>query len=278
MDAKFFKKLERRISSLGMGTWGIGGGFWHAETSGDEEAVRAMRRGIELGINVIDTAEMYGAGHAEELVREAITGFDREELFIVSKVWPTHARYEDVIKSARASAKRLGTHIDLYLLHWPSAEVPLCETMGAMESLVEAGVVRHIGVSNFDLALLKQARACLSKADISAVQNKFNLLSREDERSVIPYAEKEGMVYMAYTPIAKGDLVNNSFLASVGAKYKRSAVQVALNWLICINPVVPVPRASKLPHMEENAGAMGWRLKPEDWEAVSKRFEASSSS
>jgi len=272
MDAKFFNKLGRSVSSLGMGTWGIGGGFWHAETSGDEESIRAMKRGIELGINVIDTAEMYGAGHAEELVKEVITGFNREELFIVTKVWQTHAKYEDVIKSAKASARRLGTYIDLYLLHWPSSEIPLCETMKAMEYLVVEGIANNIGVSNFDLGLLKQARACLSKTDISAVQNKFNLLSREDEKNMISYAEREGMMYMAYTPIAKGSLTDNSFLASIGAKYGKSAVQVALNWLICINSVVPIPRASKLTHMEENAGAMGWRLKQEDWDAISKKF------
>ncbi|MEM2921555.1 MAG: aldo/keto reductase [Candidatus Bathyarchaeia archaeon] len=272
MDAKFFKKLGRRISSLGMGTWGIGGGFWHADDSGDEESIRAMRRGIELGINVIDTAEMYGAGHAEELVKESIAGLEREELFIVTKVWQTHAKYEDVIKSARASARRLGTYIDLYLLHWPSTEVPICETMKAMESIVVDGIARNIGVSNFDLDSLKQARACLSKTDISAVQNKFNLLNREDEKTIIPYAEREGMLYIAYTPIAKGALTDNSFLTSIGAKYGKSAVQIALNWLICINSVIPIPRASKLTHMEENAGAMGWRLRQDDWDAISREF------
>ncbi|ABL78344.1 aldo/keto reductase [Thermofilum pendens] len=271
-DLKYFKKLGRSLPSLGMGTWGIGGGYWSPDTSGDAEWVSALRRGLELGMTLIDTAEMYGGGHSEEVVGEAVKGFDRDEVFIVSKVWPTHARRDDVVKAAEASVRRLGTFMDLYLIHWPPAEVPLCETMRGLEEVVRRGLARFIGVSNFGLELIEEARACLSREDVAAVENKFSLLDRRDESSVVPYAEREGMLYLAYTPLEKGQLARDSFLAEVGRKYGKTAAQVALNWLIKLNPVVPIPKASSLAHVEENAGAMGWRLSDEDWRAISKRF------
>jgi len=272
MDYKYFKKLGRKVPALGMGTWGIGGGYWTKDTSKDKESIEALRTGLELGITLIDTAEMYGAGHAEEIVSEAIKGFNREELFIVTKVWQTHARRDDVIKSAEGSCKRLGTYIDLYLLHWPSYEVPVCETMKAMEELVKKGIVKSIGVSNFSVEQIEEARSCLSIVDIAAVQNRFSLSYRKDENSVIPYAQKEGMMYMAYTPIDKGSIANNVLLKKIGEKYNKTPVQVALNWLIQIEPVVPIPKASKVEHMKENAGSVGWKLSKEDWETISKSF------
>ena len=272
MEYKYFKKLGREVPALGAGTWGIGGGYWTRDTSGDKEAIAALRTGIELGVTLIDTAEMYGAGHAEELVGEAIKGFEREKLFIVTKVWQTHARREDVIKSAEASSKRLGTYIDLYLLHWPTSEVPLCETMKAMEDLVKRGLVKNIGVSNFSVELVEEARSCLSITDIAAIQNRFSLSHRVDEETVIPYAKKEGIMYMAYTPIDKGSVANNQILKKVASKYGKTPVQVALNWLIMIEPVVPIPKASKVEHMKENVGSVGWSLSKEDWNFISKSF------
>jgi len=271
-DLKYFKKMDRWLPVLGQGTWGVGGGFWSKDTSMDEEWIAALKRGIELGMTLIDTAEMYGAGHSEEIVGRAISGFERDDLFIVSKVWPTHARYDDVVKAAEASMRRLGTYIDLYLIHWPPTEVPLCETMRGLEAVVSRGYATFIGVSNFGLELIEEARSCLSREDIVAVENKFSLLDRRDEDTVIPYAEKEGMLYLAYTPLEKGQLSKDSFLAEIGKKYGKTATQVALNWLIVINPVVPIPKASSIKHVEENAGAMGWRLSQEDWRLISERF------
>jgi diketogulonate reductase-like aldo/keto reductase len=262
-DTKFFKKLGRSVSSLGLGTWRMG-----EDRSMDEVSIAALRRGIELGARVIDTAEMYAGGRAEELVGKAIKGFDRDELFIVTKVWPSHARYDDVLKAATASSRRLGTYIDLYLLHWPSSEVPICETMRAMEKLVEMGLIRHIGLSNFGVKGIEEARACLKSNDIAAVQNRFSPLYKKDYYDVIPYAQREGMMYMAYTPIEKGVLAGNDLLRRIGEKYGKTPIQVALNWLICIEPVVPIPKASKIEHVEENVGAMGWRLSREDFEEI----------
>ncbi|MEM2941576.1 MAG: aldo/keto reductase [Thermoproteota archaeon] len=262
MDTKFFKKLGRSVPSLGLGTWKMG-----EDRFMDDASVAALRRGIELGAKMIDTAEIYANGRSEELVGRAIKGFDRSELFIVTKVWPTHAHYDDVLKAAKESSKRLGTHIDLYLLHWPSS-VSICETMRAMEELVEKGLVRHIGLSNFDVKGVEEARACLKKTDIAAIQNRFSPTYRKDYSDVIPYAQREGMMYMAYTPIEKGALSGKSLLRKIGEKYGKTAIQVALNWLICIEPVVPIPKASKIEHVEENVGAMGWRLSEEDFTEI----------
>lgn len=262
MDIKFFKKLGRSVPSLGLGTWKMG------ETrSLDDVSVAALRRGIELGAKMIDTAEAYANGRSEELVGRAIKDFDRNELFIVTKVWPTHAGYEDVLKAAKASSKRLGTYIDLYLLHWPS-KFPICETMRAMEELVKSGLVRRIGLSNFDVKGIEEARKCLKSTDIAAIQNRFSPVYRKDYHSVIPYAQREGMMYMAYTPIEKGALAKRDLLKNIGLKYGKTPIQVALNWLMCIEPVVPIPKASRMEHVEENVGAMGWRLHEEDFNEI----------
>ncbi len=271
-DTKYIKSISGRVSVIGMGTWGMGGGFWSPNYSNDEDWVRALRRGIELGMTLIDTAEMYGGGHAEELVGRAIRGFPREELFIVTKVWPNHARYDDVIKSARASRERLGTYIDLYLLHWPAPDVPICETMRAFEKLINDGIVRFVGLSNFDVGGIEDARHCFSKYDIAAVENRYSLLHRVDEASVIPYVQRNGMLYLAYTPLEKGEFASNEFLRRVGTKYGKTAIQVVLNWYVNIDNLVPIPKAGRVEHVEENAGAMGWRLSREDWEAISNHF------
>jgi diketogulonate reductase-like aldo/keto reductase len=271
-DTKYIRSINDEVPVIGMGTWGIGGGFWSPDYSNDDYWVRVLRKGVELGMTLIDTAEMYGGGHAEEIVGRAIRGFPREELFIVSKVWPNHARYDDVIKSARASAARLGTYIDLYLLHWPAPDVPICETMRAMERLVDEGVIRFFGLSNFDVKGIEEARSCLSKYDIAAVENRYSLLHRVDESSVIPYVQRNGMLYLAYTPLEKGLLAHNEFLNSIGRKYGKTAVQVALNWYVGIDNLVPIPKAGRVEHVEENAGAMGWRLSRDDWVLISNHF------
>jgi len=272
MERKFIPKLGAEVAAIGLGTWGIGGGFWTPDRSRDEEWVDALRYGLQLGLTLVDTAEMYGGGHAEELVGMAVKGFNRDDVFIVSKVWQTHAARDEVVKAAEASVRRLGTHIDLYLIHWPPEGVELCETMRGLEEAVKRGYARFIGVSNFGLQLVEEARSCLSQVDVVAIENKFSLLDRRDEGSVIPYAEREGMLYLAYTPLEKGQLARDQFLASVGAKYGKTAAQVALNWLLRFKPVVPIPKASSRRHVEENAGAAGWRLSEEDWRLISEKF------
>jgi len=272
-----FKRLGRTdvmISAIGMGTWGIGG-FSAPDYKYDEMAIRALRRGIELGITLIDTAEMYGGGHSEEVVGMAIKGL-REKVFIATKVWYTNLRYDDVLRSAEKSLKRLQIDtIDLYQVHWPNPHIPLSETMRAMERLVLDGKVRFIGVSNFSVKLMEEARAALSKIDIVSNQVEYSLLSREVEDDILPYCEKEDITLIAYSPLGRGNILNDprsKILREVAKKYNKTLVQVALNWLIAKKPVVAIPKAINLSHVEENVNAAGWRLSDEDLELLSRVF------
>ncbi|MCD6515013.1 MAG: aldo/keto reductase [Candidatus Odinarchaeota archaeon] len=241
--------------------------------SQDDLAIKALRHGISLGMWLIDTAEVYGGGHAEELVGEAIKIFNREEVFIVTKVWETNLRYDDVLKAAKGSLKRLKTnYIDLYLIHWPNPRIPLSETMKAMEKLVSDRLVRYIGVSNFSVELMEEARSYLSKEDIVANQVKYNVYDRSVERDILPYCQKEGITLMAYTPLAKGNVSTDKTLIEIGKKYGKTATQVALNWLISKDMVIAIPKAIRIEHIEENAGAMGWRLSEEDIRYIEQRI------
>ena len=258
---------DDKVTSIGLGTWGIGG-YESPDSSRDRESVEVLRHGLELGINLIDTAEFYGAGHSEELVGEAIKDFDREGLFIISKVWPTHFGYESAKKAARASAKRLGTYIDLYLLHWPGDSWErIEETLHALEELVDEGLIRYIGVSNFDLELLRRSQEAMRKYEIVANEVKYSPRDRWPEMSgLLDYMKQEKMALIAYTPLEKGTLARNPCLAEIGKKYGKTAAQVALNYLIWGENVVAIPKAGSKAHIEENFGAMGWRLSKEDRE------------
>jgi len=269
------KELDRtgvKVPEIAMGTWGIGG-YFTKDSSRDEVAILALRKGIELGMYLIDTAEMYASGHTEEVVGEAIKPFSRKEVFIVSKVLPENLHYANVIKAAEASLKRLQTdYIDLYLIHFPNPGIPLKETMAAMEKLVEEKLVRFIGVSNFDVALVEEARNYLSNNDIVANQVEYSLLERSIEKDVLPYCTKHRITLMAYTPLGMGKLARNEFLKEVGKKYNKTAAQVALNWLISKENVIAIPKAIDLNHLKENAGAGDWRLSPRDIRRISVYF------
>lgn len=270
-DLKVLGKSEVKIPSIGLGTWGIGG-YRTRDTSKDREAIGALQRGIELGMCLIDTAEMYGDGHSEELVGQAIKDFSREKVFIISKVLDTHLEYKEVIEACQRSLKRLQIDfLDLYLVHFPSYTVPLRETMGAMEKLVEQGLVRFIGVSNFALNLMQEAQSYLGKAEIQANEVRYNLKCR-GEKDLLPYCQKGGITVIAYTPLGRGPLANNKLLQQVGKKYGKTAAQVGLNWLIYKQNVIAIPKALDLRHLEENAGAMGWRMSQEDFERLSAAF------
>ncbi len=272
MDLKELGTSRVKVPAVGIGTWGIGG-FSSPDTTDDSQAILTLRKGIELGMYLIDTAEMYGAGHAEEIVGKAIKPFPRLEVFIVSKVLPENLHYADVIKAAERSLKRLQTDwIDLYLIHFPNPGIPLMETIEAMEKLVERNLVRFIGVSNFDVSQMDEARSCLLNNDIVVNQVEYSLLERSIERDVLPYCAEQQTTVMAYTPLAKGRLARNRFLQKIGKKYRKTAAQVALNWLIAKENVVAIPKAINIDHLEENAGAMGWRLSGDDAERISSYF------
>ena len=272
MDLKPLGKTGKSVPSIGMGTWGIGG-FSYKYIGQDKEAIEALQQGIELGMWLIDTAELYGRGHSEELVGEAIKVFPRESVYIVTKVLDRNLRYSDLIEACRRSLWRLQTdYIDLYLIHFPNYRVPLNETMRAMEDLFRAGSIKSIGVSNFPLNLAQEAQSYLSDARIEANEVKYNVKSRYPELDLLPFCQKEEITLIAYTPLEEGSLANNSMLRNIGRKYQKSTAQVALNWLIYHDNVITIPKASKPSHLKENAQAMGWRLKQEDFEEISRAF------
>jgi len=264
-DRKSFKLIGGSLPVLGMGTWRLGG-------IGDDP-VAALRKGLERGMTLIDTAEAYGAGHSEELVREAIRGFERSELFIVSKVRESRATRDEIVEAARGSVARLGTYMDLYLLHWPPWDGNLRERMKGLEDVVKNGLAMHIGVSNFSVELIEEARSYLSTVEVAAVQNRMSVADKRYLRDVVPYTQRSGMVFMAYTPLETGGLASNHMLSQVAARYGKTAVQAALNWLICIEPVIPIPKAGKVKHVDEDAGAAGWRLSKEDWQLLNRSLD-----
>ncbi len=250
---------------LGMGTWGMGGRF-ERESATRRESIDALRYGLERGIRLIDVAEIYGAGLSEEIVGEAVKGFPREEVFIISKVWKEHLHYDAVLRAAQASLKRLGTdYLDLYLVHWPNPAVPLQETMKALAKLVKEGLEREIGVSNFDVSLMREAQTHLSRARLFANEIEYNLAARAAEKEVIPYCRAQGIRVIAYRPLAKGAIPNtaNALLAELAERYGKTPAQVALNWIM-EQGITAIPKAGTREHIRENAGALGWRLSMED--------------
>lgn len=275
------KKLGRtgiEIPAIGMGTWNIAPPDPYAPAKIDEQAiVNALRKGIELGLSHIDSAAMYGNGTAERLVGMAIKGV-RDRVFLATKVEPEDYPYQRVLRAARDSLKRLGTdYIDLYQVHWPSDAVPFSETLGAMERLVDEGLVRFIGVSNFSVGQLIEAKSALSRYPVAANQVKYNLLDREIEEELLAYAEREGITITAYSPFDVGRLFSYSgpgakVINELARLYRRTFAQVCLNWIISKPNVITIPKAVQISHLEENAGAHSWRMSPEDYAALDRVF------
>ncbi|KHE93041.1 General stress protein 69 [Candidatus Brocadiaceae bacterium S225] len=277
-----YKKLTENITIpvLGLGTWRLGGDV-EADTTRDTEHISAIKTAIQLGITLIDTAESYAKGHAEELVGEAIQSFDRSGVFITSKVSPEHLKYSDLIESARMSLKRLKTdYLDLYLIHSPNPEIPIQETMRAMDHLIELKLIRFIGVSNFSVEQIKEAQR-YTKNRIVVNQVEYNLLVRNSghvtndmESQIIPYCQKNDILIMVWRPLAKGALAKPGFklLDELSEKYKKTQAQIALNWLISKKGIVAVTKSSKTGHLKENFGAIGWRLRQEDVDRLDKEY------
>ncbi len=264
-----------QLPLLGMGTWGMGGTF-EKDTRNDDESIIALRSGINLGITLIDTAEFYGAGHTEELIAEAIQPYPRESIKIISKVWKTNLHYDAVLDAAERSLARLKTdYIDLYMIHWPSDEVPLDETMSAMERLVNEGKVRTIGVSNFSTELIEEAQRSLINTRLTANQIEYNLTNQNEQYATIPYCKQYGLQVIAYRPFAKGSLtrVKSDMILRISEKYNKTPNQIALNWLIS-QDIIAIPKASSLEHMKENAGSLGWALSKEDIDLLRTAFSS----
>lgn len=269
-----WKTLAGGISmpELGQGTWRLGGVSERDPGNDDARDVAVIRRALDAGLIHIDTAEMYAGGHAEELVGEAIRGVERSRLFLTGKVWKTHLGGDGPLRAAEASLQRLGVDMfDLYLVHQVNPEVPLKETIRAMNRLQRRGLARHIGVSNFSLERLKQAQA-LSEVPIVANQLHYNLQVREIELSgLLDFCRETGVMVIAWRPL-RGVDCSVPLLAELAEKYRRTPRQLALNWLISQPGVVTIVKASDPLHLAENVGAADWRMAEEDVERLRREF------
>lgn len=269
MDSRPLGRTGERIPIIGMGTWAMG------NSSGDlrREEVAALRRGIELGMTFIDTAEIYGHGRSETLVGEAIKDL-RDEVFLATKVAPQHFRYNDVIKSCEESIERLGVKfVDLYQLHWPSPHIPINETMRAMEELISRGKTRYVGISNFSVEGTIQAQEALPRSELVSNQVRYSITYRSIESDILPFCDREKLTVIAYSPLDTGNIPISRIPKTMLEKYEMTPAQLMLNWVTYPEPVVTIPKASKVTHVEENASAVDIRISEDDYRALSRRFE-----
>ncbi|HET7159326.1 MAG TPA: aldo/keto reductase [Burkholderiales bacterium] len=243
-----------RIPALGQGTWHIGD---HAHTRAEE--IATLQLGLDLGATLIDTAEMYGEGDSEALIGAALAG-RRDEVFIVSKVYPHNAGRRAMASACERSLRRLRTdRLDLYLLHW-SGSVPLVETVEAFSALQKAGKIRHWGVSNLDL---KEMKTLTSLSDGRAVQTDqvlYNLSRRGIEWDLLPWLRKRNIPVMAYSPFEEGRLLRDPRLIDFARRYGMTPAQAALAWLLAADDVIVIPKAATRAHLEHNMAAADIRL------------------
>jgi diketogulonate reductase-like aldo/keto reductase len=248
-----------KVPAYGQGTWHMG------ESRGRiADEVKALRLGIDLGITLIDTAEMYGNGVAEEIVAEAVQG-DRDKLFIVSKVLPYNASAQGTIAACENSLKRLKTdRIDLYLLHWRGSR-PFAETLAGFERLRRDGKIRHHGVSNFDRKDMEEWAGLAGGAAVASNQILYNLARRGPEWELIPWCRERNISIMAYSPIEQGRMLGHKALAEVAARHQGATPsQVALAWLLRQDGMMAIPKATRPEHVRENLGALDLKLTGDD--------------
>ncbi|MEO6077609.1 MAG: aldo/keto reductase [Candidatus Andersenbacteria bacterium] len=263
------------IPILGIGTARMIGAKDDEAKSDDSADISAIKMGIEMGINHIDTAELYGDGHAEILIGQAIHGIDRSKLFITSKVHSPHQSYKDVIKSAHGSLMRLGVdYLDLYLIHQPDLVVSIWETMKAMNYLVDKGVTKFIGVSNFNSKRLKEAQL-YSDHKIVLDQVHYNLMVREPEKDgLVKFCQENDIVLAAWRPLQKGTFLQKDslLLEELAKKYNKSVAQIAINWLISQKNIIAISKMRKKEHIIDNLGALNWQMSEEDIERLRIEF------
>jgi diketogulonate reductase-like aldo/keto reductase len=247
-----------QVPTLGQGTWHM------AENPLNRtNEINALRLGIDLGMTLIDTAEMYADGGAERLVGEAIKG-RRDEVFLVSKVLPENATRHGTISACKRSLDRLGVHeIDLYLLHWRGL-TPLEETIEAFETLVAAGKIRYWGVSNFDITDMQELVGLPDGANVATDQVLYNLERRGIEFDLLPWCRRRGVPIMAYSPIEQGRVLRHVTLGRIAARLGATPAQVALAWVLRQDGVCAIPQSGKPEHVRENRGALDVRLTPQD--------------
>jgi diketogulonate reductase-like aldo/keto reductase len=242
------------LPKLGFGTWKIGGGST-ADPSTDSVSLAALHSALDLGYTHFDTAEYYAAGHAEELLGYAIRASKtkRENLFITSKVMPSHLKYEQVLNSCENSLHRLDMdYLDLYLIHWPEAGMKLEGTFRALNKLVHDGKIKHLGVSNFKLDLLKQSQE-LSETPLLTDQVPFSLSDRSYVKNgVLEYCQQNDVLFTAYSPIDEGKLRTNALINSIAKAHNATPYQIALAWVISQPRVITIPMSANPKHIAEN--------------------------
>lgn len=254
------------VPALGLGTWKMGEDSRHADAE-----VAALKHGLDLGMTLIDTAEMYGEGGAELVTGQAISG-RRDEVFLVSKVYPWNASRKGVIEACENSLKRLMTdRLDLYLLHW-RGEHPLAETVAGFEQLRQSGKIAAWGVSNFDLDDMQELMTVPGGDMCAANQVLYNLSRRGVEYDLLPWCQEKGIAVMAYSPIEQGRILRNAELIRIAKAYQATPAQVALAFLMERDGVIAIPKSSSRERVEENAGAAELEISDEDLASLDAAF------
>nr|WP_321979921.1 aldo/keto reductase [uncultured Cohaesibacter sp.] len=254
------------VPALGQGTWYMGD-----DPSRKADEVASLRRGVELGMTLIDTAEMYGSGKSESVVGEAIAPI-RDDVFLVSKVLPFNASYEGTLEACEASLSRLGTdRLDLYLLHWPGPH-PLEETIAAFKELQQTGKIRHWGVSNFDPNDMTELMSTQGGEQVATNQVLYNLTRRGIEWDLLPQSQEDGLPIMAYSPIEQARLLSKPELKSLASDLDLTPAQLALAWVIRESGIVSIPKAGTVAHVEENARTLEIDLNDETLSELDRLF------
>jgi diketogulonate reductase-like aldo/keto reductase len=260
-DRKPLGRTGETVPAIGVGTWRI---------NDYSRAEAALIRAVELGMNMIDTAEMYANGEAERLVGRVIRAVGKENTFVITKILPD--RFSDqskVLKALESSLRRLDTsYVDLVLIHWPRPGTPIEKQIQYLEATVENGMARYMGVSNFGPESISRALNAVKKHEIVANQVKYSVLDKQVERDLLDISIKNGVLIQAYTPLEWGGVARNNVVVRIASKYSKTPVQVALNYLISRPMVAAIPKSERVERIEEFRGAMGWRLARKDIEAL----------
>ena len=262
-----------KVSAIGLGT---GIRSLSSDRYSYDRMADIVRLGIDLGMTFVDTAPGYGDGRSEEVIGQAIQGI-REKVFLATKVSPENVTYEGVLNSAHTSLHRLKTdYIDLYQVHWSNPTVPIAETMDAMQQLVREGKIRCIGVSNFSVKEMEEARSALRLGEIVSTQVEYNLFNRGVEQHILPYCESQLITIVAYSPLHHGMVASGSgklkSLRGVAEKHSRTVAQVALRWLVAHGSVIAIPSTTNADRLKENAASTDFDLSEEDIEEIDRVF------
>lgn len=258
IDFRDYKSLDKeKVCAIGIGTWAI---------KDYKKAFETYKKAVDLGMNVIDTAEMYDKGNAEKFVGKVVKNVGRERVFLITKILPWNL--EDRFKAKlhmEKSLKRLKlSYVDLVLVHWSESYDLIPTYIKNLEYLQDLGYSRYIGVSNFDLVEIEKGLESLKKSKIILNQVKYSALDKRVENGLMDFLQKNKIVLQAYTPLENGRIAFEKDLIEIGKKYKKTAIQVGLNYLICHKDVIAIPKSEKIERIKEFKGSLGWRLKEND--------------